>query len=62
MGTMSGGSLTIRGSPSTTWVSLSNAWRLSFVRAFVDEALGLLEALLAEQRLELREPLADLKS
>ena len=34
MGTMSGGSLTIRGSPSTTWVSLSNAWMLSFVRAF----------------------------
>ncbi len=31
---MSGGSLTIRGSPSTTRVSFLNAARLSFVRAF----------------------------
>ena len=34
IGTISGGSLTIRGSPSTISVSLSNACRLSFVRAF----------------------------
>ena len=34
IGTISGGSLTIRGSPSTRWVSFANALRLSFVRAF----------------------------
>ena len=34
IGTISGGSLTIRGSPSTTRVSFLNAARLSFVRAF----------------------------
>ena len=32
-GTMRGGSLTIRGSPSTSSVNLSNALRLSFARA-----------------------------
>ena len=31
-GTISGGSLMMRGSPSTRWVSLSNACMLSFVR------------------------------
>jgi hypothetical protein len=39
---------------------LSNAWRLSFVSSLLDEARGLLEALLAEQRLEPREPFLDL--
>ena len=34
IGTISGGSLMIRGSPSTRWVSFENALRLSFVRAF----------------------------
>ena len=33
IGTISGGSLTIRGSPSTSWVSFANARRLSFARA-----------------------------
>src|SRR5436190_1985362 len=35
MGTISGGSLTIRGSPSTRCVNLANASKLSFVLAFV---------------------------
>ena len=34
-GTIRGGSLTIRGSPSTTWVNLSKACMLSFVRALL---------------------------
>jgi len=32
IGTINGGSLMIRGSPSTRWVSFSNACMLSFVR------------------------------
>jgi hypothetical protein len=58
---MSGGSLTIRGSLHDVGQLVE---RLDVVlrAGLVDEALGILEALLAEQRLELGKPLAHLEA
>ena len=53
IGTISGGSLAIRGSPSTRCVSLPSARRLSFARAF---ATLLLEALALLARVASRRP------
>ena len=42
IGTINGGSEMMRGSPSTSWVSLANAFRLSLVCAFAAAFLTVL--------------------